>query len=1000
MAPFTDPIGETAPWKEVLKLADQAAAATSTVLITGETGTGKEVIANYIHSRSSRRSKAFVAVNCGAISKELFESEMFGIKPGTATGVDGKIGQIETAQGGTLLLDEIGDLLPEHQMKLLRALQEREFQRVGETFPRKFDVRFISATNINLDTRISEGRFRQDLLYRLNAIVITLPPLRKRRDDICVLADHFLKKHVKSRNLKIEGISPNAMTKLIGHEWRGNVRELKDKIETAADACTHAHLMPEDFRFSTSDTKVDVLSGDNREDQPRSSAPLSHSPPAEDSVATHQSLVDRVDEQFIMDFGGEFNDLCKDWKRLPNAQTKVLNERLRAFSAARLQTKFPRLKDVGALLSSAIRKNGQLASVASRAWTLTLQEFLENQASATRLRHQIEKAVASQTIQHDARTLVTHAPPTNSPPSVQPLILGLCGDLNPQDPDHEALLRRLMEAVLRLKNDSRIPALGICFIGGGSRDDFVDLGIQAISQYADILHEHGIALSATGIPATAPSVPLRRLDEPGSAWRRCSAIVSIGGESSWIHAHNRDAVTNPSRKPWLGLPGAGGHSSQLFKELTASIYGPTVAALSSWEINELETSLPDEESLASALHSLLLYRKPDEPLEADVDEFLEDIQRAEGDEHKRRALMISIARRSLRTMDSVDRVRAVSPTRLFWLAMLLALVGGLVIAATVLLYSPMFGRRTFLVMASQSDSVVHVMHNERTAKDPGDRDLATLLCDTGTYRGGEEDYTEANANTNLLMTKWKALEESRNMADCDSVRQYVLVDDAVGAVKAIRFYKVEGRVSVMALATTEVQAKRPKGYFLEKTDLGYVIVPSPTTTTPSGTVQTAADGSYDELVYIAGYPESSAGPASGWVVYPHGLIKEGDVALFFGRSGDSRYGYSDFVPARVLSKMQLVAEAFRLQRANTVPTKIVDDSAIGTEFKDLLMECSERISVSDAILSVYLVEAAGRGASAMWLTPAASLKSEPQFYYVFQYRRGKSVPDAPPPMWR
>jgi DNA-binding NtrC family response regulator len=214
--------------------AKMAATAKSTVLLLGESGTGKELFARAIHNWSDRSSGPFIAVNCVGLSKELFESELFGHEKGAFTGAHQlKKGKMELAQGGTVFLDEIGDVSTEIQTKLLRFLQEKEFERVGSTKPIQVDVRILAATNRNLIELVKQGRFRDDLYYRLNVIPITLPALRERKEDIPTLVHYFLQRFSKETKKSFTNVTPQAMEKLLTHDWPGNVRELANVIERA-----------------------------------------------------------------------------------------------------------------------------------------------------------------------------------------------------------------------------------------------------------------------------------------------------------------------------------------------------------------------------------------------------------------------------------------------------------------------------------------------------------------------------------------------------------------------------------------------------------------------------------------------------------------------------------------------------------------------------------------------------------------------------------------------
>lgn len=231
---FAEIIGTSEPLQTVFRLVEKVADTNASVLIEGESGTGKELIARAIHYKSRRAAAPFLAVNCGALPESLLESELFGHTKGAFTGASGdKKGLFRSADGGSLLLDEIGEMPQALQVKLLRALQEHEVVPVGASVPVKFDARIIAATNKNLETEVSENRFREDLYYRLNVIEINLPPLRSRREDIPLLAKHFVAKCAKEQNTVEKVITREAMSALLNYEWRGNVRELENAIERA-----------------------------------------------------------------------------------------------------------------------------------------------------------------------------------------------------------------------------------------------------------------------------------------------------------------------------------------------------------------------------------------------------------------------------------------------------------------------------------------------------------------------------------------------------------------------------------------------------------------------------------------------------------------------------------------------------------------------------------------------------------------------------------------------
>lgn len=232
----------------ILNMAVEIAKSDSTVLVYGESGTGKELIAQLIHENSNRKSKPFVAINCAAIPDNLLESELFGHEKGSFTGAAfRKYGKFELAQGGTLLLDEIGEMTITLQAKLLRVLQEFEIDRVGGKEPVPIDVRVISTTNVDIKQAISDKKFREDLYYRLNVIPIRIPPLRDRKGDVEVLTEHFIKKMSSKNNKNIKGITKEALDILINRKWYGNVRELQNMIERAVLLCRKDNIRKEDF---------------------------------------------------------------------------------------------------------------------------------------------------------------------------------------------------------------------------------------------------------------------------------------------------------------------------------------------------------------------------------------------------------------------------------------------------------------------------------------------------------------------------------------------------------------------------------------------------------------------------------------------------------------------------------------------------------------------------------------------------------------------------------
>ncbi len=259
-------IGESSKIKDIKATAEKfAQSSTTTVLIYGESGTGKELIANTIHKRSTRANKPFVAINCGAIPKDLAESELFGHEKGAFTGADKtKIGKFELADGGTLFLDEVGELNKDLQTKLLRVLQERRFYRIGGTKEVFVDIRIIAATNKKLEKMVEDGEFRDDLYYRLNVASLEMPPLRERKEDIVLISYAFLEDLSKKNKKPLLGVSPDARRILENHPWYGNVRELRSVLESVAITIENNVIVPEDLKFLSRSLRknIDVHQGD------------------------------------------------------------------------------------------------------------------------------------------------------------------------------------------------------------------------------------------------------------------------------------------------------------------------------------------------------------------------------------------------------------------------------------------------------------------------------------------------------------------------------------------------------------------------------------------------------------------------------------------------------------------------------------------------------------------------------------------------------------------
>lgn len=257
-------IGESEKIKEVLNIVSRVANSNATVMITGESGTGKEVIANSVHFNSNRRNKPYVKINCGAIPENLLESELFGYEKGAFTGaISRKLGKFEVADGGTIFLDEVGELNTDIQVKLLRAIQEREFERIGGVETIKVDVRILAATNRNLKEMVDSGKFREDLFYRLNVIPIELPPLRERKKDIPKLIEFFTEKFCREIGREKLYFDEDSMNILINYEWKGNIRELENVVERLVILCmenrVRKEMLPREILYSSDHENKFVL---------------------------------------------------------------------------------------------------------------------------------------------------------------------------------------------------------------------------------------------------------------------------------------------------------------------------------------------------------------------------------------------------------------------------------------------------------------------------------------------------------------------------------------------------------------------------------------------------------------------------------------------------------------------------------------------------------------------------------------------------------------------
>jgi len=262
---FCELIGASKLMKDIFRAIDDVAKTDSTVLITGESGTGKELVAKAIHKKSGRAEKPFVAINCAAIPDNLLESELFGFEAGSFTGAfEKKLGKFELASGGTVFLDEIGCMSPAMQAKLLRVLEEKAIDRIGGRSPMQIDVRIIAASNINFRAAIIEGKFREDLYYRLNVIPIHMPSLRERKEDVPFLLDHFLRRFNKEFNKKVAGFTEEAASLLLSYQWPGNVRELENMMERIV-------VLSKNGKITSSDLPI----GASAKEEPKNIKPLS-----------------------------------------------------------------------------------------------------------------------------------------------------------------------------------------------------------------------------------------------------------------------------------------------------------------------------------------------------------------------------------------------------------------------------------------------------------------------------------------------------------------------------------------------------------------------------------------------------------------------------------------------------------------------------------------------------------------------------------------------------
>jgi len=309
--------GESAAMQRVYSVVEQVATSESTsVLIQGESGTGKELIAHWVHDLSARRDKAMLEVNCAAIPRELLESELFGHEKGAFTDArQQKQGLLELANGGTLFLDEVGDMSPSTQAKILRVLQEHEFERLGGTRTLRVDVRIIAATNRNLTQMVQEGRFREDLFYRLNVVSVETPPLRDRKDDIAALADFFVKRFATELKKKVENVHPEAQKLLMRHNWPGNIRELENVIERAVLLADHGQVTVNDLQIGEQATQASSSGGSTVVRIPPTGIPL-----------------EEIERQAVVEALKMSNWVQKDAAELLGISPRVMNYKIKILS--------------------------------------------------------------------------------------------------------------------------------------------------------------------------------------------------------------------------------------------------------------------------------------------------------------------------------------------------------------------------------------------------------------------------------------------------------------------------------------------------------------------------------------------------------------------------------------------------------------------------------------------------------------------------------------------
>ncbi len=323
---------------EIVQLADQIAPSEASVLITGESGTGKEVLARRRHAKSRRANKRFVTVNCAAIPENLLESELFGHEKGAFTGaVARRIGKFEEAHGGTLFLDEVSEMDPRLQAKLLRAVQEREFDRVGGTKPVKVDIRLIATSNRDIAAEVAKGNFREDLLFRLNVFNLQLPPLKERPDDIPVLCDFFIDKYAEANSVPARPLSEGALKQLLAHSWRGNVRELENTMHRAVLLARGEEITVEAILLPDGSRPIAAHAGANAQ----ALDPAGHRAPGSDTQPLVGRTVADVERDLIIDTLGHCLGNRTHAAHILGISIRTLRNKLRQYTDEGLQVPMP-----------------------------------------------------------------------------------------------------------------------------------------------------------------------------------------------------------------------------------------------------------------------------------------------------------------------------------------------------------------------------------------------------------------------------------------------------------------------------------------------------------------------------------------------------------------------------------------------------------------------------------------------------------------------------------